>query len=234
MKKKSGLLIIVMMMIQAASMAQFRGPATGFFEGFNDIGTPQLSGTVQYSEAQQEYSITGSGENIWFGSDSFSFLWKRMEGDFILQAQLAFTGEGDDPHRKAGLMIRSGLCANAAHVSCVVHGDGLTSLQYRKGAGMDMEELKFETQGPNVIQLEKKGDLFTMSVAQYGDLYMKKTLEIKLDGPLETGLFVCSHNQQVTEEAIFSNVRVFGTAPEDLTQYEGYIGSLLEVMDVES
>lgn len=234
MMKKIGLLIIVLMMIQSASMAQFRGPATGFFEGFNDIGTPQLSGAVQYSEPLQEYRISGSGENIWFGSDSFSFLWKRIEGDFIIQAQMAFVGEGTDPHRKAGLMIRSGLSANAAHISCVVHGDGLTSLQYREGAGMDMEEMKFETEGPNIIQLEKRGDRFTMSVAPYGDHYMKKTLELKLDGPLETGLFVCSHNEQVTEEAIFSNVRVFGTAPEDLTEYEGYIGSLLEVMDVES
>ena len=165
---------------------------------------------------------------------NYSFLWKRMEGDFIIQAQLSFVGEGTDPHRKAGLMIRSGLSSGAAHVSCVVHGDGLTSLQYRKGPGMDMEELKFDTQGPNVLQLEKKGNLFTVSVAHFGELYTKSTLELKLEGALETGLFVCSHNQEVIEEAIFSNVRVMGTAPEDLTPYEGYIGSLLEVMDVET
>jgi Tol biopolymer transport system component len=131
-------------------------------------------------------------------------------------------------------MIRSGLTADAAHVSCVVHGDGLTSLQYREGAGMDMKELKFETEGPNVIQMEKKGDLFTMSVAHFGELYTRQILEMKLDGPLETGLFVCSHNEEVSEKAIFSNVRVFGTVPDDLRPYEEYIGSLLEVMDVES
>jgi len=221
-------------MMQVASLAQFRGPATGFFEGFTDVGAPVLKGEVLYSEPMQEYRLSGSGENIWFGSDSFSFLWKRMEGDFIIQAQLSFVGEGTDAHRKAGLMVRSGLSSSAAHVSCVVHGDGLTSLQYRKEAGADMEELKFEAEGPKVIQLEKKGDLFTMSVAHFGKLYSKKSLELKLDGLLETGLFVCSHNVQVSEEAIFSNVRIFGTAPEEMVQYEEYLGSLLEVMDVES
>jgi len=221
-------------MIQAASLAQFRGPATGFFEGFTNVGKPALKGEVRYSEPMQEYHLSGSGENIWFGSDSFSFLWKRMEGDFIIQAQLSFVGEGTDPHRKAGLMIRSGLSSGAAHVSCVVHGDGLTSLQYRKEAGADMEELKFEAEGPKLIQLERKGDLFTMSVAHFGDLYSKKSLELKLGGPFETGLFVCSHNVGVSEEAIFSNVRIFGTAPEEMVQYKEYLGSLLEVMDIES
>lgn len=234
MKRRYALLPIVFMMIQTATMAQFRGPATGFFEGFTDIGNPQLQGTVQYSEPAQEYLISASGENIWFGSDSFSLLWKRMEGDFIIQAQVEFMGEGTDPHRKAGLMIRSGLSANAPHVSCVVHGDGLTSLQYREEAGIDMKELKFENEGPNVIQLEKKGNIFTMSVAQFGELYTRQTVEIEMDGPLETGLFVCSHNREVSEEALFSNVRVFGTVPDDLKPYEEYIGSLLEVMDVKS
>jgi TolB protein len=234
MKKRYGFIPIVLIMIQTVTMAQFRGPATGFFEGFCDIGNPPISGSAVYSEPRQEYKITGSGENIWFGSDSFSFLWKSMEGDFIIQAEMKFLGEGTDPHRKAGLMIRSGLTADAAHVSCVVHGDGLTSLQYREGAGMDMKELKFDTQGPDVVQLEKKGNLFTMSVAHFGELYLKKTLELKLEGTLEAGLFVCSHNVEVSEEALFSNVRVFGTAPDDLRPYQEYIGSLLEVMDVES
>jgi TolB protein len=234
MMKKLVIVISFFMTLQPASLAQFRGPAVGFFEGFTDIGSPPLKGSVLYSEPGQEYRISGSGENIWFGEDSFSFLWKKMEGDFIIQAQLSFLGEGTDPHRKAGLMIRGGLSSGAAHVSCVVHGDGLTSLQYRKAPGMDMEELKFDIQGPDVLQLEKKGNLFTVSVAHHGELYTKQSLELKLDGKLETGLFVCSHNKDVMEEAIFSNVRIMGTAPDDLVPYQSYIGSLLEVMEVET
>ena len=87
MMKKLVIVISFFMTLQPASLAQFRGPAVGFFEGFTDIGSPPLKGSVLYSEPGQEYRISGSGENIWFGEDSFSFLWKKMEGDFIIQAQ---------------------------------------------------------------------------------------------------------------------------------------------------
>lgn len=234
MKKSKSVLLILMSISPFLSSAQFQGPQTGFFCQLNDVGAPSIPGAVHYSEPQQEYFVSGSGKNIWFAEDNFSFLWKQMEGDFIIQAQMEFLGEGTDPHRKAGLMIRNGLTPDAAHVSCVLHGDGLTALQYRDKAGADMAEIKFENSGPQVIQLEKKGKTFTMSVAHFGELYEKQTLDLALEGELQAGLFICAHNDSVTEKARFSNVRIFGTAPDDLVPYEEYLGSLLEVMDVES
>jgi len=234
MVRKLCLLMVLPMMISTASKGQVNTPAIGFFEGFSDIGLPNLKGSVHYSEPGQEYRIKGSGENIWSGSDSFSFLWKKMEGDYIIQAEMRFVGEGVDPHRKAGLMIRKGLAADAPHVNCVIHGDGLTSLQYRKEPGSDMEEIKFDISGPTVLQLEKKGNLYTVSVANRGEVYMEESLKLEMEGPLEAGLFVCSHNVEVIEEAVFSNVRIFGTVPDDLVQYESYIGSMLEFLDLEN
>ncbi|MEN8201349.1 MAG: biopolymer transporter TolR, partial [Bacteroidota bacterium] len=229
-----GLLLVLMSMLPILSTGQFQNPETGFFSRFNDIGTPAIPGSVEYSESLQEYVLTGSGKNIWFAEDNFSFLWKNMEGDFIIQARMNFLGEGSDPHRKAGLMIRKGLSSNAAHVSCVLHGDGLTALQYREKAGADMDEIIFDASGPGVIQLEKKGNIFTMSVAHFGKLYEKHSLQMPLEDGLQVGLFICSHNDAVTEKAKFSNVRIFGTAPDDMVPYEEYLGSLLEVMDVET
>ena len=226
--------LILMTMIYSASSAQFRAPSLGFFQGHTDVGSPAIPGTAHYSEPDQEYWLSGSGSNIWFGEDSFSFLWKKMSGDYILQAELQFIGDGTDPHRKAGLMIRSGLTADAPHVSCVIHGDGLTSLQYRTTPGSDMQEVQFEISGPDVIQLEKKGDIYTMSVAKRGDLYSKESLEVAIGEQLVAGLFICSHNDTVTEKVKFHNVRIFGTEPDGFVQYQDYLGSLLEVMDVET
>ncbi len=75
--------------------------------------------------------LTGSGDNIWFGEDQFHFAWKKLKGDFILRADVRFIGEGSHEHRKAGWMIRRDLETGSPHVSATVHGDGLTSLQYR-------------------------------------------------------------------------------------------------------
>jgi TolB protein len=234
MKKYVFLLIATGLMTHFAAPAQLRGPGIGFFRACSDVGSPQIEGHAVYRGPAQEYLVTGSGSNIWFGEDSFTLLWKEMEKDFIIQARFAFPAEGTEPHRKAGLMIRDDLSPSARHVSCVVHGNGLTSLQFRTAQGADMEEVKFGITAPDMLQLEKKGNRFTMSVARFGELYTRETVEVELDEHMLAGLFVCAHNDTVTEQALFSNVRVFGTAPDDLVQYESYLGSLLEVMDVET
>jgi len=234
LKKLMGFALLMSTILSLS--AQHQTPSAGLFTSWSDVGEPALKGRVSYHEPSQEYRLHGSGENIWFGKDQFSFLWKEMEGDFILQAELAFVGDGVNAHRKAGLMFRQGLGAAAPHVSCVIHGDGLTSLQYRSAAGKDMEEQSFALSGPTMLQLEKKGGRISMSVAHRGELYTTKDLEVPpaLEGPLHAGLFICSHDASVMEEVRFSNVRLFGTAHDTLVPYRDYLGSVLEVMDVGS
>jgi TolB protein len=232
MKTRESILFIIMLMATPGIKAQHGAPAAGMFRTLTDIGAPAIPGQAIYREPGQEYFLSGSGENIWFGEDHFSFLWKDMQGDFIIQARMEFEGAGVQAHRKAGLMVRDGLSPDAAHISCVVHGDGLTSLQYRSAPGAEMEELQFEAKGPDMLQLEKKGDTYFMSVAHFGDTYTTRTVEVRLPGNLKAGLFICSHNDTVVEKARFTNVRIFGTAPDTLVQYRDYLGSMLEVMDV--
>ena len=140
--------------------AQISGMKTGLFDRLSDIGAPEIPGTVCYIEPSQTYRITGSGANIWFGNDSFSFLSKKMNGDFILQTQVQFMGEGHELHRKTGIMFRSSTSTSSPMVACTVHGDGLTSLQYRKAERDSVKEVKFVIKGPDVLQLEKKGNTF--------------------------------------------------------------------------
>ena len=48
--------------------------------------------TVQYDPSAQSYTITGSGENMWFSADAFQFVWKKVSGDVSLAADIAFPG----------------------------------------------------------------------------------------------------------------------------------------------
>jgi TolB protein len=108
-------------------------------------------------------------------------------------------------------------------------------LQFRKTAGANVEEIKFTISGPDVLRLEKKGNTFTMSVAHFGEVYQSEKIEnLDLGADLLSGLFVCAHTNLFSEEVVFSNTRVYNTAPADLVQYKTYLGSLLEVMDVET
>jgi TolB protein len=213
--------------------AQIPGSKIGMFDVFTDVGSPKIAGSASYHEPSQMYRLTGSGSNIWFGRDSFSFVSKKVNGDFILQTQVKFIGEGHELHRKAGLMIRSSLATNSPVIACTVHGDGLTSFQYRTTPGGTMKEIKMTFKAPDVLQLEKKGTTYTMSVARFGEVYQVQKLDsIELGTDLIAGLYICSHSNKFSEEAEFSNTRIFNTAPDSLVQYRTYLGSLLEVMDV--
>ena len=79
--------------------AQMPGAKIGSFDLLSDIGAPEIAGKASYSEPSQAYHLSGSGSNIWFGHDSFSFLSKKMNGDFILQTRVHFIGEGHELHR---------------------------------------------------------------------------------------------------------------------------------------
>ena len=71
-----------------------------------------------------------------------------------------------------------------------------------------------------------------MSVARFGDTFTSEEVSLDLGDEVYVGLFVCSHNKDVTEKAFFSNVRITIPARDNFVPYREYIGSNLEVMDV--
>ena len=205
----------------------------GVFTSQSDIGNVLHPGSAMYNASEQRYEISGSGSNIWFNHDEFHYLWKRLKGNFILQARGIFIGKGVDPHRKIGWIVRSSLDTSAPMVSATVHGDGLTSLQYRKTGGGNIEEVKSASKGPDVIQLERKGNQYIMSVAHYGEPFVTEQItDIDLGGDVYAGLFICAHNKDVVEKASFDNVRLIIPAKENFVAYREYIGSHIETMTV--
>ncbi len=207
----------------------------GIFDGQDDIGLIKHKGGAVYDNKQQEYQLSGSGTNIWAMHDEFHFVWKKMKGDFILRTNFKFIGKGVEEHRKVGWMIRSSLDSNSKHVSAMVHGAGLTSLQYRKTTGGVTEEKKFDITSADVIQLERKGGKYTMSVARSGEVLVSEEIsDIGVGDEVYAGLVICAHNAAVTEKAIFNNVRIVLPAPPDLVTYKTYLGSDIEILDLES
>ncbi len=226
-----GLLACILLAKQ--TNAQMPASKIGVFDQFTNVGSARITGSASYQEPSQTYYVTGSGSNIWFGKDTFSFLSKKVNGDFIVQTRVRFVSEGHELHRKAGIMIRSSTATNSPVISCTVHGDGLTSFQYRTTPGGIMKEVKMSIVAPDVLQLEKKGNKYTMSVTRFGENYVVHSMDsLDLGVDVLAGLFICSHSNKFSEEAAFTNTRIFSPAPDSLVQYRSYIGSLLETMDV--
>lgn len=221
---------LALFVFQSVAFAQLQ--PIGIFDHHEDVGNPKLKGTAVYSKTDQTYSFSSAGKNMWATADQFHFAWKKVKGDFIIRATVKFVGKGTDPHRKFGIIARDKLTTDSRYADACVHGDILTSLQYRTADGDSTQQVALSTYHPTEIELERVGDTFTFSAAVFGEPYKSVSKEIKLNDEVFAGLFLCSHNEDVIEKAIFSNVQIIIPADKNFVPYRDYIGSHLEVMDV--
>ncbi|MGE0127902.1 MAG: TolB family protein [Blastocatellales bacterium] len=182
----------------------------GLFEKNGDIGSVKMPGSVEYDEAKNSYTVAGGGENMWAATDAFHYVWKRVSGDFSIAADIQILGTGGNAHRKAVLVIRQNLDADSAYADAALHGDGLTSLQYREVKGGPTREIQSNVKAPRRIQIEKRGDYVWMSIAKEGEALQSAggSFRIKLEGNFYVGLGVCAHDNNAIEKAVFSNVEI--------------------------
>ena len=210
---------------------------TGIFDGHGDVGKGVKPGFATYIPASQQYVVGGAGYNVWLDHDEFHFVWKKMKGNFILTTRAGFASwKGVEEHRKVGWMVRKSLDGNSAHVNVVEHGDGLTSLQFRRTAGAPTEEVKAKMTHANILEIERNGNKYIMRVAKLGDPYITEEVSnIDLGDEVYVGLFVGSHNADVVETGVFSDVRItvpFNGVADNRTPMN--LGSNLEILEIAS
>src|SRR5207249_4010077 len=202
-------LLTLGILLQAGSVSS-QDSALGLFEKHGDIGAVRKPGSVEYDAARKSYLIAGGGENMWATNDAFHFIWKQMSGDVSLAADISWVGTGGNPHRKACLLIRQSLDPDSPYADAALHGDGLTSLQYREVRGGPTREIQSNVAAPRRVRIEKEGDYVFMSIAREGEPLHAAggSFKIKLSEPFFVGLGVCAHDNNALEKAVFSNVEI--------------------------
>lgn len=237
MKIKSLLfLVLVLISLYNCRMKQ-QETIPGIFQESANIGELKFPGDIQYDSESEVYTLKGSGTNMWYDQDEFFFVWRKLKGNMILSTQINFVGEGADPHRKTGIIIRESLEPGSPYVSAAYHGDGLVSMQYR--SDKDSATFEFRASGDSlpVLQLINYGETVSVQAAKVGKpLEAVGELEVSFTGDKEyyVGLFICSHNPDIIEESRFLNTRLSIPASDDFIPYTDYIGSRLEILDIES
>lgn len=183
---------------------------SGLFAGKQDVGRCARPGAARFDAGQQSYTVSGGGANMWFTNDAFHFVWKPVSGDVTLAARIAFVGASGQAHRKACLLVRQSLDSDSAYADAALHGDGLTSLQYREAAGARTYEIQANASAPQYLRIEKLGDYVSMSLSPDGQNWQPAggSFRLKLRDPFYVGLGVCAHDDSALETAAFSDVQL--------------------------
>jgi TolB protein len=206
----------------------------GPFEAHGDIGAVLHPGSASYDPSTKRFTVTGSGENMWLTSDAFHFVWRKVSGDVSLSANISFVGSGGSEHRKAVLMVRQSLDADSPYADLALHGNGLTSLQYRDAKGGLTHEIQSNVSGPARVGIEKRGEYVYVSVATPGEPFHVAggSTRVPLEGSFYVGIGVCAHDKDAVEKALFSNVELLTPAPAPAANPKLY--STLETIAIDS
>ena len=195
--------------------------AVGIFENHTDVGTVLHPGSTTFDPAKNAYTVRGSGENIWGTADGFQFAWKKVSGDVEITADVQFTNLSGNPHKKAVLMFRQSLDPDSVYADVALHASGLVSLQFRTEKGVITSEIESSLKPDTFVFQNRIMEPFRMRLTRRGAYvylstvrtkstpdYDGEAIPIPLTADFYVGIGVCSHDNNVVEEAKFSNVEI--------------------------
>jgi TolB protein len=233
MTKKT--VIFFLLITAAAGTAAAKDPNIGIFDGSLDVGNVYIAGSTAYDSSSQKYLLSGSGSMVRTEQDQFHFVWKRVAGNFIIRARIAFSGPGVAAARRVGCMVRNNFDQGSPQVNAGVEGGGVTSIEHRTVTGWAATIKLSAKIAPTVIQLERKGTSYIMSTAVFGETFKRDTVtNITLADTAYVGIFICSNDSVVLESAVFSNVQILKPAPDNFQPNTDYYGVNVEMLDVDS
>ncbi len=194
-----------------------------------DIGLHRLPGSAVYDPDQQALTVTSPG------GGGFHFLWQRLTGDFILTARATLSGAARSAEVQFGWMTRSTLEADSAQLCAGLFGDGRSSMAVQQTAASDSESMPMAVKNADIIQLERRGTTYWMSVARFGDPFTTvQAAEVNLGAELYVGLFVSAGQDDGAAAVRFRDVRVVVPVAAHFDRERDPFGSRLEVLDIDS
>jgi regulation of enolase protein 1 (concanavalin A-like superfamily) len=182
---------------------------TGWVYSGSDIGNPGVAGSTSRID-NQSYSVTGSGSDIWAGSDQFHFAYRQLTGDFDIRVQITSVSL---TQAKAGLMARESLAANSRNVFAGIGVDDAYRLAVRDATGGRTRNIyKSGTPVlPNVwIRLKRVGTVFSAYTSTNGVTWHHiGNATMSLPETLFFGMAVSSKSNTTSATAEFRNLADF-------------------------
>ena len=146
-------------------------------------------------------------------------------------------------------MIRQDLEPGSPYVDVALHGDGLTSLQFRDTPGGTTHEIQANLKRPARAGLRRQGEVFILTApasggapaagGEPGGLRLDVAgpfIRLRMSDPVFVGLAVCAHDRQGREQARFRQVTLdrAATAAGALNSGNALLHCALETVNVAS
>ncbi len=170
-----------------------------------DIGAPAIPGSSSFADGQ--WTIRGSGADIWNTSDSFQGVHQPLTGDGEIVARVT-SQTNTDSWAKAGVMLRNGLGAGAKHASMMLTADNGMAFQRRRSTdGASGHTAGSRVGAPYWVKVTRQGSTFRGYESADGVTWrLVGTTTITMGATVEACLVVTSHDDGELSTAVFDQV----------------------------
>lgn len=185
-----------------------------------DVGTVGQAGTTSGSVTpgtDGTFAVAGAGADIWGSADAFQFAFAYPSGNQITARVDA--AQNTNPFAKAGLMVRDGFNAGAAHVVLDVKPDGNVEFMTRPVAGGATTFIGGASVGFPVWLRLTQGTEIVGEVSSDGQTWQRVGGVPAFSAGLR-GLVVTSHDAVLLNQAMFSHVSVTASRTEPLPAWQ--------------
>jgi regulation of enolase protein 1 (concanavalin A-like superfamily) len=187
-------------------------PPTRVLDQNKDIGSPATAGSTMV-DANGNYTIQGSGADVWGNADSFQYAYTSVKGDGSIIARILSQTPADPVNTKTGPMIRETDAVGATHVFLATSSGNGVNWQWRDttdGATDWTGPNKAPAKFPNYMRIQRAGNDLAGFVSDDGTLWrgITSTKTIPMAATALFGLAVTSHSDGDLATATFDKVSV--------------------------
>lgn len=171
-----------------------------------DIGSVGIAGSTDF--ASGTVIVKGSGADIWGEADAFRYVYKPLNGDGEIVAQVLEV-QNTNPSAKAGVMIRGALTPDSVHAMLVLMPAGKVAFQRRLITGGPTVHKDSDGAVPYWVKLSRNVNTFTAYKSSDGVNWVGIGLDtIAMPSSVYVGLAVTATNNTLLNTSIFANVSI--------------------------
>jgi regulation of enolase protein 1 (concanavalin A-like superfamily) len=177
----------------------------------HDIGDVGAAGHSSVDEQSgPEFTVHGSGADVWGTADEFHFLSREAVGNFDFSARVVV--EDVDKWTKAGLMMREGLSAHARHAFVIQTPRTERGVAFQRrpvAGGSSLHTAGPATAPPGFLRLVREGDVvWAYHKAEPADSWMLIGTQTftSLSATVRIGFAVSSHVDGTLATGYFDNL----------------------------